>query len=73
MELDRLAQPTDRVIRFSMQYAEFVDGYDGGLGLADMHSNIVVTRTFPTLWPRRHAGRLGLWPQTDHGRAEPLA
>ncbi|SDW72297.1 histidinol phosphate aminotransferase apoenzyme [Ruegeria halocynthiae] len=47
-ELERLAQglPGDCLLVLDGAYAEFVEGFDGGAGLVDRFSNVIMTRTF---------------------------
>ena len=51
-ELVRLAQglPTDCLMVLDGAYAEFVDGFDGGAGLVDRFSNVIMTRTFSKVY-----------------------
>ncbi|WP_300036506.1 histidinol-phosphate transaminase [uncultured Roseobacter sp.] len=51
-ELSRLAGavPETCLLVLDGAYAEFSDGYDGGAGLVDAHSNVVMTRTFSKLY-----------------------
>ena len=51
-ELARLASelPEDVVLVLDGAYAEFADGYDGGVSLVDKHPNAVMTRTFSKLY-----------------------
>ncbi|WP_299943997.1 histidinol-phosphate transaminase [uncultured Ruegeria sp.] len=51
-ELGRLAQglPTDCLMVLDGAYAEFVDGFDGGAGLVDQFSNVIMTRTFSKVY-----------------------
>lgn len=51
-ELERLAThlPEDVLLVLDGAYAEFADGYDGGVSLVDAHANAVMTRTFSKLY-----------------------
>ncbi len=51
-ELVRLAQglPNDCLMVLDGAYAEFVDGFDGGAGLVDRFSNVIMTRTFSKVY-----------------------
>jgi histidinol-phosphate aminotransferase len=51
-ELARLADglPKGAMLVLDGAYAEFVEGYDGGLGLIESRDNVVMTRTFSKLY-----------------------
>jgi histidinol-phosphate aminotransferase len=51
-EIERLAVgiPEKAILVLDGAYAEYVDGYDGGAALVDMHDNIIMTRTFSKLY-----------------------
>lgn len=51
-ELARLASglPVDCLLVLDGAYAEFVDGFDGGAGLVDQFSNVIMTRTFSKVY-----------------------
>ncbi len=51
-EVERLAQglPPQAILVLDGAYAEFVDGYDGGLSLIEKCSNVVMTRTFSKIY-----------------------
>lgn len=51
-ELARLADglPSGALLVIDSAYAEFVDGYDGGLALAQSRDNVVMLRTFSKLF-----------------------
>ncbi|WP_172331571.1 histidinol-phosphate transaminase [Mangrovicoccus sp. HB161399] len=51
-ELAKLAAglPENVILVLDGAYAEFVDGYDGGASLVDLHPNVVMTRTFSKLY-----------------------
>lgn len=46
-EIERLAVgiPEKAILVLDGAYAEYVDGYDGGAALVDIHDNIIMTRT----------------------------
>lgn len=50
--LTQLAEglPGHVILALDGAYAEFVDGYDGGVSLVDQHSNVVMTRTFSKIY-----------------------
>ncbi|MBE3636587.1 histidinol-phosphate transaminase [Mangrovicoccus algicola] len=50
--LARLAAglPDHVILVLDGAYAEFVEGYDGGASLVDLHPNVVMTRTFSKLY-----------------------
>jgi len=51
-ELGRLAEalPSHVVLVLDGAYAEFVDGFDGGVALVDKYPNVVMTRTFSKIY-----------------------
>ena len=51
-EVERLASglPPQAILVLDGAYAEFVDGYDGGLSLIENRSNVVMTRTFSKIY-----------------------
>jgi histidinol-phosphate aminotransferase len=51
-EIERLAAglPKQTLLVIDGAYAEYVDGYDGGTGLATARSNVFVTRTFSKIY-----------------------
>lgn len=51
-ELARLAEglPDHTILVLDGAYAEYVDGYDGGLALIEARDNVVMTRTFSKLY-----------------------
>jgi histidinol-phosphate aminotransferase len=51
-EVARLANglPEGAILVLDGAYAEYVDGYDGGVSLVDGHDNVVMTRTFSKLY-----------------------
>ena len=51
-ELSRLANglPENALLVLDGAYTEFVDGYDGGIGLVNRRSNVFMTRTFSKLY-----------------------
>ncbi len=51
-ELQRLADalPANCLMVLDGAYAEFVDGFDGGAGLVDRFSNVIMTRTFSKVY-----------------------
>ncbi|MDJ0628020.1 MAG: histidinol-phosphate transaminase [Rhodobacter sp.] len=51
-EIARLADglPDGAILVLDGAYAEFVDGYDGGVSLVDGRDNVVMTRTFSKLY-----------------------
>ncbi len=51
-EVERLAQglPPQAILVLDGAYAEFVDGYDGGLSLIEKCSNVLMTRTFSKIY-----------------------
>jgi len=51
-EVDRLAAgiPESCLLVLDGAYAEFVEGYDGGVGLVDHRKNVVMTRTFSKIY-----------------------
>ena len=51
-EVERLASglPPQAILVLDGAYAEFVDGYDGGLSLIESRSNVVMTRTFSKIY-----------------------
>ncbi len=51
-EVERLASglPPQAILVLDGAYAEFVDGYDGGLSLIEKRSNVVMTRTFSKIY-----------------------
>lgn len=51
-EIDRLAAglPKQAILVLDGAYAEYVDGYDGGLALVESRSNVVMTRTFSKIY-----------------------
>lgn len=51
-EIERLAAglPPQAILVLDGAYAEFVDGYDGGLALIEKRSNVVMTRTFSKIY-----------------------
>ncbi|SDI94773.1 histidinol-phosphate transaminase [Aliiruegeria lutimaris] len=51
-ELSRLADglPEGAILVLDGAYAEFVDGYDGGVSLVDSRDNVFMTRTFSKLY-----------------------
>jgi histidinol-phosphate aminotransferase len=51
-EVERLANglPPQAILVLDGAYAEFVDGYDGGLSLIEARSNVVMTRTFSKIY-----------------------
>ena len=51
-EVERLASglPPQALLVLDGAYAEFVDGYDGGLSLIESRSNVVMTRTFSKIY-----------------------
>jgi histidinol-phosphate aminotransferase len=51
-EVERLAAglPPQAILVLDGAYAEFVDGYDGGLALIEQRDNVVMTRTFSKIY-----------------------
>ena len=51
-EIERLAEglPPQAILVLDGAYAEFVDGYDGGLAVIERRSNVVMTRTFSKIY-----------------------
>ena len=51
-ELTRLADgiPAHTILVLDGAYAEFVDGYDGGLSIIEARENVVMTRTFSKIY-----------------------
>lgn len=51
-ELMRLADglPAQTILVLDGAYAEFVEGYDGGLGIIEARDNVVMTRTFSKIY-----------------------
>ena len=51
-EVQRLAEkiPTQAILVLDGAYAEYVDGYDGGLALIETRDNVVMTRTFSKIY-----------------------
>ncbi|MGB3281109.1 MAG: histidinol-phosphate transaminase [Pseudorhodobacter sp.] len=51
-EVARLAEglPPQAILVLDGAYAEFVDGYDGGLALIESRENVVMTRTFSKIY-----------------------
>ncbi|WP_238365047.1 histidinol-phosphate transaminase [Mesobacterium pallidum] len=51
-ELERLASslPGNVVLVLDGAYAEFVDGFDGGVSVVDAHPNVIMTRTFSKIY-----------------------
>ncbi|QYK40973.1 MAG: histidinol-phosphate transaminase [Paracoccaceae bacterium] len=51
-EMERLADgiPTGAILVLDGAYAEYVEGYDGGAGLATDRRNVVMTRTFSKIY-----------------------
>jgi histidinol-phosphate aminotransferase len=51
-ELTRLADgiPAHAILVLDGAYAEFVDGYDGGLSIIEARENVVMTRTFSKIY-----------------------
>ena len=51
-ELTRLAEglPSQAILVLDGAYAEFVDGYDGGLSIIEARENVVMTRTFSKIY-----------------------
>ncbi len=51
-EIERLAAglPKQAILVLDGAYAEYVDGYDGGLALVESRSNVVMTRTFSKIY-----------------------
>jgi histidinol-phosphate aminotransferase len=51
-EIERLAAglPPQAILVLDGAYAEFVDGYDGGLALIEKRANVVITRTFSKIY-----------------------
>ncbi len=51
-EVARLADglPTQAILVLDGAYAEFVDGFDGGLSLIEARQNVVMTRTFSKIY-----------------------
>jgi histidinol-phosphate aminotransferase len=51
-EVARLANglPEGAILVLDGAYAEYVDGYEGGVSLVDGHDNVVMTRTFSKLY-----------------------
>ena len=51
-EVERLASglPPQAILVLDGAYAEFVDGYDGGLSLIEKRPNVVMTRTFSKIY-----------------------
>lgn len=51
-EIERLADalPGQAMLVVDGAYAEFVDGYDGGIGLVRARENVVMTRTFSKIY-----------------------
>jgi histidinol-phosphate aminotransferase len=51
-EIERLANalPSQAILVLDGAYAEFVDGYDGGLSLVEARSNVVMTRSFSKIY-----------------------
>ncbi len=51
-ELERLADglPHHAILVIDGAYAEFAEGYDGGISLARAHDNVLVTRTFSKIY-----------------------
>ena len=51
-EMERLAAglPPQAILVIDGAYAEYVDGYDGGAGLASTRDNVVMTRTFSKIY-----------------------
>ena len=52
VEVARLAAglPPQAILVLDGAYAEFVDGFDGGLALVEQRSNVVMTRTFSKIY-----------------------
>lgn len=51
-EMERLAEglPKQAILVIDGAYAEYVEGYDGGAGLATLRDNVFVTRTFSKIY-----------------------
>lgn len=51
-EMERLAEglPKQAILVIDGAYAEYVEGYDGGAGLATLRENVFVTRTFSKIY-----------------------
>ena len=51
-EVERLAEglPKQAILVLDGAYAEYVDGYDGGLALIERRRNVVMTRTFSKIY-----------------------
>lgn len=51
-EMERLAAglPAQAILVIDGAYAEYVDGYDGGAGLATVRENVFMTRTFSKIY-----------------------
>ena len=51
-EIERLADgmPRQAILVLDGAYAEYVDGYDGGLAILEARSNVVMTRTFSKIY-----------------------
>ena len=51
-EVDRLADglPSQAILVLDGAYAEFVEGFDGGLSLIEARQNVVMTRTFSKIY-----------------------
>ena len=51
-DMERLAQglPAQAILVIDGAYAEYVDGYDGGAGLATTRDNVFMTRTFSKIY-----------------------
>lgn len=51
-DLERLAENLrkDVILVIDSAYAEYAEGYDGGIALADRHLNVLVTRTFSKIY-----------------------
>ena len=66
-EVARLAAglPPKALLVLDGAYAEYIEGFDGGLALIEGRDNVVMTRTFSqNLRAGWVADRLGVWPQT---------
>ena len=73
-EVVRLADnlPGSCLLVLDGAYAEYVEDFDGGLGLAGTRENVFVTRTFSKMYGLGgDAGRLGLRAAGGDRRAQP--
>lgn len=73
-DLERLADglPDHVILVIDGAYAEYAEGYDGGVTLAATRPNVLMTRTFSKIFGLGWAAyRLGLWPGCDDRRDDP--